>query len=562
MRLNSPSAGPLLIAMMAILTPPLIANGAEPAVPGAGSILQQTQPLLPPAPSPTGTGLAIQQPGGAPLPVSAPFEVKQIQIEGNTAIDTPTLHALVAPAEGTTLSLPQLGQVVARITDYYRAHGYPLARAIIPAQTIQDGVVRVVIIEARYGQIELDNHSHAADRVLQGTLASLQGNAVISDAPLDRALLLLADIPGVAVIATLKPGDAVGTSDLQVDTTATAAVTGNVALDNDGNRYTGRARLGGTVSFIEPASHGDVLGLTGLTSGDMNYASVSYESLLDGQGTRLGGAYSALHYVLGDPLRALDGHGSAQIESVWAKHPFVRTTDFNIYGQLQYDHKQLDNAIGASDLHTDRHLDNSTASVSGDLRDTLLSGGVNSWSVGWTNGRVGFDNADARAADRATADTEGRFSQWNASFSRLQRVDASDSLYLSIVGQWSDANLDPAQKMVAGGAYTVRAYDMGVLSGDTGVLVSAEFRHELGVVCYGPLQLIGFADTEHVTIDHSTWVAGPNHATLSGAGVGFNWSWPGSWNAKTYVAFPLGPTPVLIDENNSARVWLALSKGF
>jgi hemolysin activation/secretion protein len=547
---------------MAILTPPLLANAAEPAVPGAGSILQQTQRLLPPAPSATGTGLAIEQPGGAPLPVSAPFPVKLIQIEGNSVIDTPTLHALVAAQEGTNLSLPQLGQLVARITDYYRAHGYPLARAIIPAQTIQDGIVRVVIIEARYGQIELDNHSRAADALLLATLAPLQSNAVISGAPLDRALLLLADIPGVAVIATLKPGENVGTSDLQVDTAATAAVTGNVALDNDGNRYTGRARLGGTVSFIEPANHGDVLGLTGLTSGDMNYASVSYESLLDGQGTRLGGAYSALHYVLGDPLAALDGHGSAQIESVWAKHPFVRTANFNVYGQLQFDHKQLDDAIGASDLHTDRHLDNGTASVSGDLRDTLLLGGVNSWSLGLTRGRVGFDNADARLADRTTVDTEGRFSQWNASFSRLQRLDASDSLYLSIVGQWSDANLDPAQKMVAGGAYTVRAYDMGVLSGDTGILASAEWRHELGIVWYRPLQLIGFADTEHVTIDHSRWAPGPNRATLSGAGVGFNWSWPGRWNAKTYVAVPLGPTPVLVGDNNSARVWLALSKGF
>ena len=562
MHASRPSTSLALLAAMVISTPPLIATAAEPAVPGAGSILQQTQPQLPPAPSASGTGLAIEQPGGATLPASAPFLVKTMEISGNTAFDTQTLHALLAAEEGTSLTLPQLGQVVARITDYYRTHGYPLARAIVPAQTIEDGIVRIVVIEARYGQIELDNHSRIVDPLLQATLSPLQTGQVISDAPLDRSLLLLADIPGVAVIATLKPGEAVGTSDLQVDTTATPAVTGNVALDNDGNRYTGRARLGGTISLIDPARHGDVLSLTGLTSGDMNYGSVSYESLLDGQGTRLGGSYSALHYVLGDPLAALDGHGTAEIESVWVKHPFVRTATYNLYGQLQYDHKQLDDAIGAGDLHTDRHLDNATASVSGDLRDTLGSGGVNTWSLGWTLGSVGFDDANARLADAASADTQGRFSVWNASFSRLQRLGASDALYLTIAGQLSNANLDPAEKMVAGGAYTVRAYDMGVLSGDTGVLASAEWRHELGVVWYGPLQLIAFADTEHVTIDHSARAAGPNDATLSGAGVGFNWSWPGRWNAKAYVAAPLGPTPSLIDHNNSARVWLALSKGF
>jgi hemolysin activation/secretion protein len=552
---------PGLLALALCLLP-LSLYAAEPVVPGAGSILQQTQPVLPPAPSATGSGLTIEQPGGGALPPSAPFAVKSFELSGNTAFDTPTLHALIADAEGQSLTLPQLGQIVARITEYYRSHGHPLDRAIIPAQSIHDGVVHIQIIEARYGQILLENHSRVVDSLLHGTLAPLQSGQSITDASLNHSLLLLADIPGVAVTATLKPGEAVGTSDLQVQAAPTAAVTGNLALDNDGNRYTGRTRLGGTLSLIDPAQHGDTLSLTGLTSGDMNYASLGYEGLLDGAGTRLGGSYSALHYVLADTLTALDGHGSAEIESLWLKQPFVRTALTNLYGQIQFDHKQLDDAIGASDLHTDRHLDNGTASLTGDLRDTLLSGGVNTASLGWTLGRVGFDDAGAERADAASTDTQGRFSQWNASVSRLQHVGANDALYVALSGQWSNANLDPAQKMVVGGAYTVRAYDMGVLSADAGILASAEWRHELGMLWYAHLQAIGFIDSEHVTINHTVWAAGPNSATLNGAGVGFNWSWPGQWNARASVAVPLGSTPALIGENNSARVWLALSKGF
>jgi hemolysin activation/secretion protein len=551
-----------LAAALVILFLPLAVRAAEPVVPGAGSILQQTQPVVPPTPSSTGPGLAIEPPGGGTLPPTAPFLVKAIEVAGNTLFDTPTLHALVADAEGKSFTLPQLGQIAARITDYYHSHGYLLDRAIIPAQTIQDGLVRIEIIEARYGQIALDNHSRVVDSLLQATLAPLQSMQAISDAPLNHALLLLADIPGAAVIATLKPGEAVGTSDLQLIANSTPAVTGNVALDNDGNRYTGRARLGGTVSLIEPAQHGDTLSLTGLTSGDMDYGSLGYDWLLNGEGTRLGGSYSALHYVLGDTLAPLDGHGSAEVETLWVKHPFVRTPTFNLYGQIQYDHKQLDDAIGASDLHTDRHLDDGTASVTGDLRDTLHSGGVNTWSLGWTSGHVGFDDAGARLADASTANTQGRFSLWNASLSRLQHLSASDDFYVAISGQWSNANLDTAEKMVAGGAYTVRSYDTGVLSADAGILASAEWRHELGVLWYGHLQAVGFADSEHVTINHSVWAAGPNSATLSGAGVGLNWNWPGKWNARASIAAPLGSTPTLIGTNNSVRVWLALTKGF
>jgi hemolysin activation/secretion protein len=554
------STSPLSAALV-IMVLPLAAHAAE-TVPGAGSILQQTQPVLPPAPSSTGTGLAIEQPGGGALPPSAPFLVNGIQLSGNTAFDTATLHALVAGAEGRSLTLTQLGQIVARITDYYHGHGYPLARAIIPAQTIQAGVVHVEIIEAHYGRIEFANRSRVVDPLLQATVAALQPGQPIAQAPLDHALLLLSDIPGVAVGAILKPGEAVGTSDLQVDTTPTPAVTGNLALDNYGNRYTGRARLGGTVSLIDPARIGDTLSLSGLTSDDMDYGSLSYEALLNGEGTRVGGAYSALHYILGDPLGPLDGRGSAEVESLWLKHPFVRTADFNLYGQIQYDHKQLDDAINASDLHTDRHLNDLTVSLAGDLRDTVLTGGVNTWSLGWTSGRLGFDDASAQLADAQSADTQGRFSLWNANFSRLQRLSQSNALYVTISGQWSNANLDPAEKMVAGGPYTVRAYDMGVLSGDTGVLASAELRHELGVLWRGPLQIVAFADIEHLTINQTVWAPGPNSATLSGAGLGLNWSWPGKWSAKACVAVPMGPTPELIGHNDSSRGWIALNKGF
>ena len=554
---------PLPAALMLCFAP-LAIYAAEPVVPpNAGSILQQTQPVEPPAPSSGGTGLSIEEAGGATLPPSAPFLVKSIQLSGNSVFDAATLHALIADAEGKSMTLPELGAVIARISAYYHSHGYPLARAIIPAQTIQDGVVRVEIIEARYGQITLDNHSRVVDPLLQATLAPVQAEQVIGQAPLNRALLLLSDIPGVAVAATLKPGETVGTSDLEVQTAATAAIAGDASVDNDGNRYTGRERLGGTVSLIDPLHHGDTLSLTGLTSGrDMNYGSIGYEALLNGAGTRMGGSYSALHYILGSTLAPLDGHGIADVESLWLKHPLVRTQDFNIYAQGQYDHKHLNDDIDSGDIHTNRHLDDWTTSLAGDLRDTLLSGGVNTWSLGWTYGRLSFDNAAAELADSGTAKTQGRFSIWNATFSRLQHVSAGDALYLTLSGQWSNSNLDPAEKMVAGGPFTVRAFDMGALSGDTGILASAEFRHDLRILWSGQLQATAFADSERVTINHSVWAPGPNSATLSGAGLGLNWAGARQWSARACVAVPIGATPVLIDRTNSARAWFAISKGF
>lgn len=553
---------PLLAAMLLALAP-WTSQAAGPAVPDAGAILQQLAPVTPPAPAPAGTGLTIKRDNRESLPSSAPFLVKSIRIIGNKKIDTATLHALVAEGEGKTLTLAELDKLVLRITEYYNAHGFPLARAIIPAQTMRDGVVTVQIIVARYGKVSLDNHSPVKDPLLKATLAPLQGDQDIEQAPLDRTMLLMSDIPGVTINATLKPGEAVGTSDLLVNVTPGPAITGNAMMDNYGNRYTGRARLGATVNVLNPLQHGDVLNLSVLSSGGgVNYGHLGYETLVNGMGTRLGGSVSALHYILGAPLDSLNAHGTAQVASLWARHPLVRSRDLNLTGVIQYDHLKLSDRIDTSAIQTDRHLDNLTASLAGDRRDAFLAGGITTWNAGWTAGRVSFDDATAQLADAATARTEGSFSKWSATLARLQSLGVKNSLYLAVTGQWANTNLDSAQKMTAGGPYSVRAYDVGAVSGDTGASMTAELRRDLGSAWDGQWQAVAFIDSAHVTINKTAWIAGPNSATLSGAGVGLNWAGLKQWNAKLFVAAPIGGPPTLVGSTNSARAWVEVGKGF
>ena len=543
---------------------PLAAQATAPVTPGAGTILQQIKPVTPPAPSSNETGLRIEPEGGAKLPPSAPFLVKTIRVTGNSIFDTATLHALVMDAEEQSLTLTKLNELAARITDYYHVHGYPLARAIIPAQTIREGVVVIEVIEARYGKIKLDNRSRVKDYLLEATLSPLQSGHEIEQSALDRSLLLLSDIPGVVNSATLKPGEIVGSSDLLVVAAPGSTVNGNVTLDNYGNIYTGRARSGGAVNFINPLHHGDVLSMSGMSSGSgMNYGRVSYESLLNGLGSRVGGSFSALHYILGDTLASLNVHGTARVASIWVKHPLVRSRDVSLYGQIQYDQLQLRDHIDVIESKTDRQLKNWTASLAGDLRDGFMYGGTTSWNLGWTSGHVGFDDDVAQWVDSATAQTRGRFSKWNVNFSRHQGLSSGNALYFYFTGQWANNNLDPAEKMTAGGPYTVRAYDIGVVSGDTGYLGTAEFRHVLDRSWRGQWEAVVFVDSERVKINKKVWVRGMNSATLSGAGAGLSWVGLNQWSAKAYFANSIGSVPVLVGTSKpSARVWVEIGRGF
>ena len=198
-------AGTPLVAALLLTFAPLAAQAAGPVVPDAGAILQQIQPSMPPLPSASATGVTIEGRGGSRRRPGAPVCGQGGRMVGHAGLDTPTRRALVADAQGLMHPLPQVGEWAARITAYYQSQGYPLARAIIPAQTIALGVVHIEVIEARYGKVSLDNTSLVNSDLLQATLAPLQSEQAIGQAEMDHALLLLSDIACVVVSATLKP---------------------------------------------------------------------------------------------------------------------------------------------------------------------------------------------------------------------------------------------------------------------------------------------------------------------------------------------------------------------
>ena len=554
---RSPMVAALLLAL------PLFAYAAGP-IPGAGTLLQQAQPQPPVVPSSNETGLSIQQSGSAALPASKPFSVKQIRIVGNTLFSTDELHNLVKDAEGKDLTLPQLDELAARISEYYHQHGYSLTRALIPAQTISGGVLEIQVLEARYGKISFNNNSKVVDGLLHDSLSALHSGDDVEQGRLDHDLLLLSDIPGVGTTAILKPGEEVGTSDLQIDARQEASVAGNLSADNYGNRTTGRERASGVLEIIDPAHHGDVLTFSGLTSGkDMNYGQLSYDTMLSGSGTHLGGSYSYLHYTLGSYLSNIDGHGTAAVGSLWLKQTLARGRNFNLYGQMQFDNKQLEDDIDASGIYNKRHLNNLTTSVTGDGRDAFLAGGVNAWSASITTGKLKFDNVAAQLSDASSAKTDGGFSKFNVQFTRLQQLNETNSLHLSLSAQLASNNLDSVEKMIAGGPTSVRAYDMSVLSGDIGYLGTVEFHHDLNTRQYGQFQAIAFVDSEYLQLNKAPWIADTNDATLTGAGFGLNWTGNAQWDMKAYVAKPVGALPSLLSEDGKrARFWIQLNKGF
>lgn len=542
------------------------AGAVEPVIPGAGSILQSLLPPSFPQPSSSETGLILENKASAPLPSSTPFTVTTILITGNTVFDSALLHGLVKDAEGKELTLEQVGELADRITDYYHGHGYPLARAIVPAQTIQGGAVTLQVIEARYGKVVIDNKGRVSNALLSATLSSLQPNDLIAQNELDRALLLLSDIPGMTVEANAQPGQTVGSSDLVLSIAPLAMVTASAFIDNSGSRYTGQNRVGASVNITNPLHQGDVLSATVLSSAGqgMTYGQVSYETLLNGLGTRAGGSGSTVRYVLGDSLSAIGGHGTADVASLWVKQPVVRSQTQNVYVQIQLDSLWLDDLIDTANTQNDRKLLNTSFSLNGDTHN-LLPRGLTSWKTTVSAGNVSFSNPAAQLADEQTAQTQRHFVKYSAWASHQQPLTTKDTLYVALSGQTANTNLDQSQKMTLGGPNSVRAYDTGAVSGDDGASLTIELRHLLNGAFFGTegqWKVMAFFDSAHVTINKTPWASGINDVTLSGCGVGVEWASTKQITVQLTLSEGIGSVPTLITSNAAVHAWAVVSKGF
>src|SRR6266581_2940516 len=224
--------------------------------------------------------------------------VSRFVVNGVSAFTPEQLRPILAEGEGRELTLAQLEGFAARITAFYREHGYILARAYVPAQEMRGGVVELAVLEGRVGKIDITGLRHYNADYLRRYVEPRSPSRVFEAGDFERGLLLLNDLPGLSLKSTLKPGTQTGTTDIVLDVDKDRLITGAVDANNYGSPETGYERFGVSLNLNNPSGLGDVLAFRGLTStigGALWLVRLSYAIPVNTLGTKIGGAYTHSH---------------------------------------------------------------------------------------------------------------------------------------------------------------------------------------------------------------------------------------------------------------------------
>lgn len=570
--------GPRLPAVLLVLLSASAAFAQTPPPPGAADVLRSTREPAPPPErgAPVVPGVTPEDRPALQLDPAIKLRVSAFRISGNTAIDSATLQAALAGEVGKELGGAELVEAAKKVRRAYTSRGYFLAVAYLPKQEIRDGVVEIAVIEGRIGQITVSvapgaRFSESQARAIVG--AHLKPGDLISEAKLERPLLLIRDMAGLDVRSYIDPGAQPGTADLKVEVVADPArplFDIGFDVDNHGVRFAGEHRLGTLININGPLSRGDRLSLRGQVAEepDTNLISANYILPVGPYGTKLQLSYAELRYRLGKnrEFEAVDAHGDAQIASINVVHPLIRRRDANLFVRLGYDQTKTRDIAAVENR---KQTSDMVVEVSGDLFDSYR--GYTWGALALVDGDLELRNAITERNDQISGKTAGGFNKLRWSAARIQALPREFFLLVSASGQWASKNLDPVEEMSLGGPSAVRAYPVGDAPGDEGNLFTVELRHDVpGLRLFGaPLTASLFYDWGRVNrnANPQDFVGTGNDVTLkrSGYGVGLSSANKAGLAFKLSIAWPDEgtPAPEQTDQvKRDPRIYFQASKSF
>lgn len=554
--------------IIALVTCTVLSVQAAP--PTTGAVLEGAKPPAAAQP-PAAKAPDITIEGGQPqiqADGQAKIPVQGFRIGGEPPLPADELLALVKDQAGRELTLSELGTLAGKLTQHLRGKGYLVAFAYIPAQDIVGGIVEIAVIPGKYGQVKIAGSGRFDAGRLRAMLHEAKAGAVITRGPLERALLILSDLNGVSIKATLAPGEAAGTADLLLEVADAARVRGVAYADNWGNRFTSRNRFGIQAIAGNLGGRGDDLLIGGLVTENsrMNNYNLGYSFLWGDDGARVSFRHSKVDYTLGENYASLGATGQAKVTTAEIAYPLIRSRAFSLYGNISCEDKRLQDNQTASDSYVPKKNHIVSIGLAGNYEDNWLGGGNSAFSVTHYKGRLTIGDASTASSDDATAKTAGDFSKTILTFQRRQYIAANLSLHLNITGQLAGKNLDSSEKLFLGGADGVRAFPQGEAAGDDGYKLTGELRWRLPwrPTAKDNVYLAGFYDYGSVIVNHNPWAGagGSNRRSLMGVGLGLLWTHTPDFSIRLDYAWKLGGEQATADTDKNGRFWLQGVKYF
>ena len=503
---------------------------AAQSVPDAGS-LQNSAPMELPTRLPLpGPLLPAETTGDAPADAGPKVSVRRFLLDARVPLDAAAFQAAVAPYLNRPLTYEALLAAAQAVALAYRQAGWVVS-AVLPEQDISDGEVRITVTNALFGGVAMRGGEAVGLRLqnIESYITEQQTPLQpLRTAALERALLLIDDLPGLSATGVLRAGQYAGETDLLVQLEPSARHSGEISLDNTGARSTGYQRVlanwnkSGLLTWGDQFSVNLVHTFTAYQSDGSDYQRVNYSLPLGYDGLRLALGGSVFSYrLVSSEFSGLGFYGDSDAWDLELTYPLLRHQYKNLYLMARVEQKHFDNQ-GAGTTVSRYRLEEQSWGLRANLYDDLGAGASSAASLTVGSGFLDLRDSPTESTDATTTATNGTFTRLRYSLARDQGLGRGFSVFAAVNGQTADKNLDSSEKFYLGGSNGVRAYPSSEGSGYQGFVLNLEARWKPSA----DWQLAALYDYGYVTVNHDNSYSGAstlNEYALKGYGLSAAW---------------------------------------
>jgi hemolysin activation/secretion protein len=395
------------------------------------------------------------------------FFVKDIELTGTESFPAEKFENLIRPYENRNVSLSDLEKLASDIQKEYIKNNI-IAAVFVPEQKIKDEKVTLQVVEAKMGDLIINQHPYFKDDRLKFYWSIKKGEVIRVD-KLSKSIQLMNKNPDRQVSADLKAGKKPGTTDiiLTAKTNRPAHIIAN--FDNEGAPSTGRSRT--AVGF----RHNNFLGLDDtllaqyLVGRDYDGYYAFHSLPLNGNGASFVYGYSQ---SFAKPKASVEEFG---LES------FARTVSLSLHQDLFRGDKYLGEIFGGFDAK-DKTVTLTTGTYSRERQRIFNLGTslifrelLSSTSLLGTlyQGVEAFGATpdDTEFSDRVADST---FTKFNLDINHRRILTSIFQLNLRLAGQVASTELSSQEQFSLGGVGSVRGYPAGDYLADHAVVQITE----------------------------------------------------------------------------------------
>ena len=280
------------------------------------------------------------------------FTLSGITFNASVYIDRATLEGIAKGFIGHPISFEDLNGLLRQINSRYEQQKQLTARAIIPPQSLDNGVLKVVLVEAKVDAVAWQGQpTRVKPAFYEARLPLKVGETLDSPALMNAIQRFNATTPGPQVTASLAPGHKFGTTQVDLQAFEPDPWQWTAFLNNYGTEGTGREQYGGTLTWFSPTGVADALSATAVATAGSQYGSLRYSRPVN---TYNGVVYAEVGAntlkIKKGPFAALDIKGDSQTYGLGYDQPKWVDEHWNLLGGVAYDHQVSSTTIQGLDL--------------------------------------------------------------------------------------------------------------------------------------------------------------------------------------------------------------------